>query len=279
MCTTSSAGQPAADKIRSLLPDGFQPKVGMVLGSGMGGIADAIENPTIIPYGDIPGYPQSTVTGHSGQLVCGSLQGVDVVCFQGRVHLYEGIDPMNLRAPIYSLKLLGCEAFLVTTAVGSCRPNVGPGELVAITDHINLQGRNPLIGPNDPIGDRFISMLDAYDPAIRAAAHKHADDNEITLHDGTYLAVLGPSFETPAEIKAFTTLGADVVGMSTVAEVTLARHCGLRTFAMAVVVNLAAGLSDNHINHDETLHFTGLAAGKVTTLFNSLLADKSWQNW
>merc|ERR1711865_339625 len=215
----------------------------------------------------------STGHGHSGQLVCGSLCGVDVVCFQGRVHLYEGIDPMQLRAPFYSLKMLGVEAFFVTAAVGSCRKEVGPGELVAISDHINFQMRNPLIGPNDPIGDRFPSMMDAYDPEIRAAAHRIADDKGIALHDGVYLAVLGPSFETPAEIRAFTALGADVVGMSTVADVTLARHAGMRCFGVSVVVNLASGLSNSHINHEETLHFGGIAAEKATTLFKGLLED------
>jgi len=245
----------------------------MVLGSGMGGVADAIENPTIIPYSEVPGFPRSTVSGHNGQLVCGTLSGVGVVCFQGRVHLYEGIDPMQLRSPIYSLKLLGCEAFMVTAAVGSLNKEVGPGELVLLNDHINFQGRNPLIGPNDPIGVRFPSMLDAYDPELRATAHRLAKENDINLTEGVYLAALGPSFETPAEIRAFRTLGADVVGMSTVGEVTLARHADMRVLGLAVVVNLAAGMQAGHINHEETLHFTGLAADKVKTLFLGLLKD------
>ena len=166
--TSQSCAQPAADHIRSCLPENFEPKLGLVLGSGMGGVADQLESPTIIPYEDIPGFPVSTVSGHAGQLVCGTLNGTGVACFQGRVHLYEGIDPMALRVPTYALKLIGCESLLLTTAVGSLRPEVGPGELVLVSDHINLQARNPLIGPNDPIGDRFPSLLDAYDPSLRA---------------------------------------------------------------------------------------------------------------
>jgi len=260
-----------------MLPKDFQPKIGMMLGSGMGVVADAIENPTVIPYGEVPGFPVSTVSGHSGQLVCGKLEGVDVICFQGRVHLYEGIDPAKLRPMVYSLKLLGCDAFFVTSAVGSLRPEVGPGELVCTTDHINLQGKNPLVGANDPIGDRFPSLMDCYNPQLRAVAHKQAEANGITLHDGVYLSVMGPSFETPAEIRAYKILGADVVGMSHCAEATLARHAGLKVYGMSVVVNLASGLTDQHITHEETLHFGNLAAEKATGLIKAMVADSTWQ--
>merc|ERR1711988_346098 len=215
----------------------------------MGGVADAIENVTIIPYSDVPGFPRSTVSGHSGRLVCGSLCGVDVVCFQGRVHMYEGIDPAALRVPIYALKLLGCEALMITSAVGSLREECGPGELVLLNDHINFQGRHPLVGPNDPIGPRFPSLVDAYDPVMRERAHAIAKENDIRITDGVVLSVLGPSFETPAEIRAYKALGADVVGMSTVAEVTLARHADMKCLAFGVVVNLAAGMQTAEINH------------------------------
>lgn len=248
----------------------------MILGSGMGGVADAIENPTIVPYKDIPNFPRSTVHGHSGQLVCGSLCGVDVMCFQGRVHMYEGIDPASLRVPIYALKLLGCEALMITSAVGSLRTEVGAGELVLLNDHINMQGRNPLVGPNDPIGPRFPGMMDAYDPGMRERAHAIAKENNIRVTDGVVLSVLGPMFETPAEIRAYRTLGADVVGMSTVAEITLARHADMKCLAFGVVVNLASGMQEV-INHEETLHFAGIASPKVETMFKGLLADRSWE--
>lgn len=276
--STASVGQPAADHVRSVLPKDFEPKVGIILGSGMGGVADAIDNPTVIPYGDIPDFPKSTVSGHKGQLVCGQLEGTDVICFQGRVHLYEGIDPQSLRPPMYMLKLLGCHSLLCTAAVGSLRMEVGPGDVMAINDHINFQCRSPLIGPNDDaIGPRFPSLLDAYDPEIRNAMQRLAKAEGIELTEGVYLATLGPMFETPAEIRAFKVMGADVVGMSTVPDVTMARHCGLRVGALGCVVNHASGMTDKHITHDETLEFGAHCADKVTRLFKGLLADKSWQ--
>lgn len=266
-----SIAQPAADVIKSRA-GAITPRLGLVLGSGMGNVADSLEDKVCIPYTDLPGFPQSTVSGHAGQLVLGTLQGVPVACLQGRVHLYEGVDPQKLRVSTYALKLIGCEALLLTTAVGSTRQAVGPGELVLVTDHINMQMRNPLIGPNDPIGPRFPSLLDAYDPGLRRIFHECAEAKGIGLHDGVYLANLGPSFETPAEVRAATILGADVVGMSTVPEVICARHCDMKVAAIGIVVNLASGLSSNHITHDETLHFAGLAADKLTTLIGEFLA-------
>ena len=179
----TSIAQPAADVVKGRA-GGLVPRLGMVLGSGMGGVADSIENKVCISYADLPGFPQSTVSGHAGPLVLGTLNGVPVACLQGRVHLYEGVDPHQLRVPTYTLKLIGCEALLLTTAVGSTRLNVGPGELVLVTDHINMQMRNPLIGPNDPIGPRFPSLMDAYDPKIRETFHECAKANDIGLHDG-----------------------------------------------------------------------------------------------
>ncbi|KNC51873.1 xanthosine phosphorylase [Thecamonas trahens ATCC 50062] len=266
-----SAGAPAAAYIRTKLP-GFAPRLAIILGSGMGGVADAIEDKTEFPYSELPGFPVSTVQGHAGTFVCGTLEGVQVACLKGRVHLYEGTDPQLIRAPIYTFKELGCEIMFSTSAVGSLREDVGPGELFLLKDHINLQARNPLIGPNDPIGPRFPSLLNAYDPALRALIQAKAAENEINITEGVYLACLGPSFETPAEIKAFKILGADCVGMSVVPEVIVARHCDLRVATVSIVVNLAAGLTNEHITHDETLHFSGLAAGKVTQLVKSFIA-------
>lgn len=274
-----SCGQDAADKIKELVPNfpagGI--KLGLILGSGMGGIADSIEDRTEIPYSELPGFPVSTVQGHSGCLVVGNLKGLPVACLKGRVHLYEGVDAKILRVPIYALKLIGCEALLLTSAVGSLREEVGAGELVCLTDHINFQGRNPMIGVNDPIGPRFPSLMDAYDPKLRAVLKKCSGETEVPIHEGVYLACLGPSFETPAEIRAFKMLGADVVGMSTVSEVIVARHCGLRVCALSIVVNLASGLTDKHITHDETLHYSNVAGERVTKLIFSFVSK--YEEW
>lgn len=260
-----------------MLPDDFAPKLAIILGSGCGAVADAIENVVAIPYADIPGFPVSTVAGHAGLLVCGTLAGVHVACLKGRVHLYEGHDAAILRVLIYTLRLIGCELLFSTSAVGSLRESSGPGSLVALTDHINLQMRNPLIGANDPIGVRFPSMNDAYDPDLRRLLKETASEQHIELHEGVYVACLGPSFETPAEIRAFRTLGGDVVGMSVVPEVILARHCGLRVVSMSIVVNYAAGMRDGHITHEETLHYTALAADNVAKLMKGFIGKR--EHW
>jgi len=232
----------------------FRPRLGLVLGSGLGVLADDLEQVTSIPYGDLPGFRTGTVSGHAGALALGTLDGVPVACLQGRSHLYEGVDASAITTPVRTLKLLGAEALLLTNAAGSLRPEVGSGSLVAIADHINLQGFNPLMGPNDDeVGPRFPSMRAAYDPELRAGLHAAAAELGTPLHDGVYLACTGPSFETPAEIHAFRTLGADLVGMSTVPEVIVARHCGLRVAAVSVVTNLAEGMGEAEISHAQTL--------------------------
>lgn len=269
-----SVGQDAADTIQRLRP-GFVPALGIILGSGMGEVADTIKERLDIPFGDLPGFPQSTVHGHSGKVVLGKLGGLNVACLKGRVHLYEGVDPQMLRVPIYALRLIGCEALFITSAVGSLREEVGPAELVMLTDHINLQCRNPLIGPNDVIGTRFPSLMDAYDPGLRTVLSNCARETNVALHEGVYLATLGPSFETPAEIRAFRMLGADVVGMSMVPEVVLARHCGMRVAAVTIVVNLASGMTKTDITHEETIKFGNLAAEKVTKLVLSFIGKHS----
>merc|ERR1711865_575461 len=269
--TTGSVCDEAVHMIRSRAPDA-KPRIGIILGSGMGSVADDIKNPTVIPYGDLPGFHVSTVQGHAGSLVLGELGGVEVACLRGRVHLYEGGNPEKVRCPVYTLKGIGCDVLLMTTAVGSLREDVGPGQLVTVTDHINFQGCHPLVGPNDPIGTRFPSLIDAYDPKLRELLHQSAQEEEVPLYDGVYLACTGPSFETPAEIRAFRTLGADVVGMSTVAEVVCARHCDLRVAAIAVVVNHASGMTDKHINHEETLFFSAQAAKNLTGVVEEFVA-------
>jgi xanthosine phosphorylase len=225
-----------------------------VLGSGLGAVADAVEDPVVVGYEELPGFPRPTVSGHAGRAVLGAIGGVPVAVFQGRAHLYEGGDPEALRVPVRSLHAAGAEILILTNAAGSLRPTVGPGSLMAITDHINLTGFNLLMGPNDDaIGPRFPSLRDAYDPGLLNALRESAEERGIALAEGVYLAVTGPSFETPAEIRAYRTMGADAVGMSTVQETILARHCGLRVAAVSVITNLAEGMSDEPLSHGQTL--------------------------
>ena len=243
----------AAAAIQDRAP-GFTPRVGLVLGSGLGVLVDELEDAVTIPYADIPGFRVGTVSGHAGALSLGTLDGVPVACFQGRSHVYEGIEPSAVTIPIRTLRLLGAEILVLTNAAGSLRPEAAAGSLVALTDHINMQGFNPLVGLNDEeVGPRFPSLAEAYDPELRAGLHAVADELGTPLHDGVYLAVSGPSFETPAEIRAFRTLGADLVGMSTVPEAIVARHCGLRVAAISVVTNLAEGMGDVALSHEQTL--------------------------
>jgi len=265
--TDKCIAQPAADKIKELAP-GFAPRIAMILGSGCGDVANAIENPIVIDYKDLPGFPISTVQGHAGQLLLGTLGGVPIAGLKGRVHYYEG-NPKAMVIPVYTLKLLGCEFIFITNAAGSLQKEMGPGALVALTDHMNFSGVNPLVGPNDPIGPRFPSMYNGYDKELRDILLGIAKENNITLHSGVYVGTSGPSFETAAEINAYRIMGGHTVGMSTVGEVILARHCDLRVCAVSVVVNYAAGMTDDHITHEETLHYTKLAAGDVATLCKS----------
>ena len=249
------------------------PRVGIVLGSGLGAVADAVTEPVIVGYDELPGFPQPTVAGHAGQVVLGRIGGVPVAVLQGRAHLYEGGDVDAVRVPVRALKAAGAEILVLTNAAGSLRPDVGPGRLMAITDHINLSGVNVLVGPNDEdVGPRFPPMRDAYDPVLLAALRATAGELEISLAEGVYLAVSGPSFETPAEIRAFGILGADAVGMSTVHETTVARHCGMRVAAVSAITNYAEGLSDTPISHEQTLRDGERAAGDLTRLLLGFLA-------
>ncbi len=246
---------------------GFVPRLGLILGSGLAELADAIEPVAQISYTELPGFPQPSVEGHHGRLVLGTLAGVPVACLQGRAHVYEGVAPPALRAPVRTLRAAGAELLLATNAAGSLRAEVGPGRLMLIEDHINLLGINPLTGPNDDeAGPRFPSLRDAYDPGLRARLELAAAAAGVELATGVYLATAGPSFETPAEIRAFRTLGADAVGMSTVPEVIVARHCGLRVAAISVITNLAEGMAAEPLSHAQTLRFAGQAAGDLRRL-------------
>jgi xanthosine phosphorylase len=253
---------------------GYAPRLGIVLGSGLGGIADALTDATAIPYAELEGFPQPSVAGHGGTLFFGDLGGLPVAVFQGRKHVYETGDATGMRVPIRTLKQLGAEALLVTNAAGSLNAHLGPGKLMSISDHINLLGVNPLTGPNDDaIGPRFPSLRDAYDPALRAELRAAAQALGIELAEGVYLATAGPTFETPAEIRAFRTLGADAVGMSTVPEVILARHAGLRVAAVSAITNLAEGMGGEELSHEQTLRNAEVAARDLIRLVQRFAGD------
>jgi purine-nucleoside phosphorylase len=234
------------------------PNIGVVLGSGLGAVADAILNPIVVPYAEIPHFPQSTVEGHSGRIVAGLLGGVPTVVMQGRVHFYEGYTPRQVTFPMRVLGALGLRAVVLTNAAGGIAEGYHIGQLVALADHINLMGFNPLIGPNEPhfgfrpgSGLRFFDMTEAYSKQLRSLAKSAAAEEGFELTDGVYLAVSGPSFETPAEIRAFRTMGATLVGMSTVPETIVARHMGLEVLGISCVTNLAAGLGAAQLSHEE----------------------------
>jgi len=265
---TGAFGDPgvAAALIRARA-GGRTPRLGIVLGSGLGGLADLLEDAVALPYAEIPGFPTSTVAGHAGRFLLGELDGVTVACMQGRFHLYEGHAPDVLRLPIRTFAALGVEALLLTNAAGSLRAEAGPGSLMLITDHMNFMWTNPLVGPNDDAwGERFVGLEDAYDPALRSRMLELAAGLGIRLHQGVYCALLGPLFETRAEIRAYRVLGADAVGMSTVPEVIVARHAGLRVAAISAITNLAVGMSDVPIDHEQTLRGAAIAAADLTRL-------------
>jgi xanthosine phosphorylase len=254
--------------VRSRAPRNFSPRIAIILGSGMGDVAKSIENAISIPYNLLPGFAVSTVHGHAGNVVIGTLNGIDVACLQGRVHFYEGGPASAVMAPINTLKRLGCEVLLNTAAVGSLEETVGPGKVMVVNDHINFQGLNPLVGVNDErFGVRFPSLQGAYDLDLRTLLHAAAKKCKLQkMTEGVYCSCLGPSFETPAEIRMFKVLGASVVGMSLVAEIIAARHCGMRCSALSIVVNYASGMTDVEITHEETLHYTAAVAENVAKL-------------
>jgi len=234
------------------------PRVGIVLGSGLGAVANAIADPVVVPYGEIPHFPQSTVVGHAGQMVAGSLGGAPVVILQGRVHSYEGYTPREVTFPMRVLGALGVRAVVLTNAAGGIQAGYELGQLVLLADHINMMGWNPLTGPNEPrfaigpgAGLRFFDMTEAYSKALRALAAEAAREERFTLEEGVYLATPGPNFETPAEVRAFRTLGATLVGMSTVPETIVARHMGIEVLGISCVTNLAAGLGATPLSHEE----------------------------
>ena len=255
-----------------------QPVIGIILGSGLGNFATHVQAAARIPYAEIPDFPHSTVEGHSGHLVLGRLAGVPVAVMQGRVHAYEGYALDQVAFPTRVLALLGCRTLIVTNAAGGIRATLEQGSLVAISDHINLTGTNAAAGPNEPrfamvpgSGQRFFDMTAAYSRRLRTLAIEEAGRQEFLLTEGVYLAVLGPSFETPAEIRAFRTLGADLVGMSTVHEVIVARHMGLEVLGLSVVTNMAAGVLDQHLDHNEVMATGRQVEARFTRLLTALV--------
>lgn len=247
-------------------------RFGLILGSGLGHLSAAVEG-VAIDYADLPGFPGTGVSGHSPRLVVGLLEGQRVAVLGGRAHYYEHGDPAVMRPALETLKALGVEALLLTNAAGSFRPDIPPGDLMLIRDHINFSGRNPLIG--EPTDARFVNMVEAYDPALRAALARAAEAEGIALADGVYAWYSGPSFETPAEIRALQILGADAVGMSTVPEVILARFLGMKAAAISTITNMAAGMSDEKISHEHTKAMAPLGAAKLERILRAFLRDRS----
>jgi purine-nucleoside phosphorylase len=243
-------------------------KLGLILGSGLGHMADMVDG-VAIPYADLPGFPHAGVSGHNPRLVIGDALGVRVAILGGRAHYYESGDASVMRAPIQVLQQLGADRLILTNAAGSFRADIPPGELMLLTDHINFSGRNPLIG--EATDARFVNMTDAYDPGLRQALRTAADAEDVTLAEGVYAWYSGPSFETPAEIRALKTLGADAVGMSTVPEVILARFLGLRVAAVSTITNMAAGMSDEAISHEHTKAMAPLGAAKLERVLRAFL--------
>jgi purine-nucleoside phosphorylase len=246
----------------------LRPRIGLVLGSGLGGFADSLTDATRIPYAEIPAFPRSTAIGHAGQLVIGDANSIPVAVMQGRVHLYEGYSAHEIAFPMRVFGRMGIRAVILTNAAGGINLSYQQGALVLIRDHINLQGTNPLIGPNDDrFGVRFPDMTHAYAKDYRAAAKAEAAKLGMTLHEGVYAALLGPSYETPAEINYLRTIGADLVGMSTAFEVIAARHMQIKVLAISCVTNMAAGILDQPLSHQEVME-TG---ERVKTSFEALL--------
>lgn len=250
----------------------LEPKAGVILGSGLGGLADALEDSVEIPYEDIPGWPVSTAVGHAGVLVLGSLDGAPIAVMRGRAHLYEGLGADRVVFGVRVLGRLGIRALVVTNAAGGINETYRPGQLVLISDHVNLQGTSALVGPNDEsLGPRFPDMSDAYDPELRARAREAAGRLGIELGEGVYAAWLGPQFETPAEIRFMRAIGGDLAGMSTVPEVIAARHMGVRCLGISVVTNMAAGVVEGRLDHEAVLELGAEAQPRLTALLRALL--------
>lgn len=257
----------------------MRPTIGLVLGSGLGGLAGTLENRVAIPYEAIPGWPRSTVEGHSGQVIIGQLEGKTVFAQQGRAHFYEGYALEQVTFPIRVMHFMGVQTLILTNAAGGMNPAFRAGDIMVLNDHVNMvgmTGHNPLIGPNDEtLGPRFPGMVQTYDRELRRLAHKIAGENDILLHEGVYTCVSGPSFETPAEIRMLRNMGGDTVGMSTAHEVIVARHAGMRVLAFSSVTNVAIDNVDDtgETNHEEVLETGQTIVPRLTTLLKGILRE------
>ncbi|MCI0520944.1 MAG: purine-nucleoside phosphorylase [Chloroflexi bacterium] len=262
-----------SDYVRARLPR--LPKIGMILGSGLGGLAAAVEEAVSLPYQELPNWPVSTVVGHQGRLVCGKLEGQDILVMQGRSHFYEGYSMSHLGLPVRVMQRLGAQILIVTNAAGAVNPGFSPGDLMLITDHINLigmAGMNPLRGPNlEELGPRFPDMSQAYDRQLLQTARQAAQESGLRLHEGVYVSLAGPTFETPADLRFLRAIGADAVGMSTVPEVIVARHGGMRVLGVSGLSNKANLDGGTITTHEEVLEAGRVIAPKLETLVRAVL--------
>lgn len=250
------------------------PEIGLILGSGLGVLAEEITEPIILPYADIPEFPVSTVEGHKGQLVVGELCGKLVVAMQGRFHYYEGYSMDQVTFPVRVMKLLGVETLIVTNAAGSVNESFVPGDLMLITDHINCMGANPLVGANDErFGPRFPDMSEAYNKELRGLAKQIAAKQSLDLKEGIYVGNTGPTYETPAEVRMARVIGGDAVGMSTVPEVIVARHCGMKVLGISCLTNMAAGILDQPLSHDEVMETTEKVKERFLRFIKEIVKD------
>ncbi|KAB7672876.1 purine-nucleoside phosphorylase [Bacillus sp. B1-b2] len=250
------------------------PKIGLILGSGLGVLAEEIQNPTKVPYEEIPEFPVSTVEGHAGQLVFGTINDVEVVAMQGRFHFYEGYSFDKVTFPVRVMKELGVETLIVTNAAGGVNESFEPGDLMLISDHINNMGTNPLIGPNDnTLGVRFPDMSEAYSKQLRETAREIAAKINLSIQEGVYVGNTGPSYETPAEVRMLRVLGGDAVGMSTVPEVIVARHAGLQVLGISCISNMAAGILDQPLNHEEVIETTEKVKANFLLYVKELISE------
>lgn len=265
----NNAPYEAVEILRAAKP-GFTPRIALILGSGLGALADRMDNKTTLSYEALPGFPVSTVIGHAGEIVMGTLHGVPLICMKGRGHFYEGLGMGIMTQAVRTFKLLGCEFMFCTNAAGSLNSDIPAGSLVALNDHINTMPSTPMVGPNDDrFGPRFFSLANAYDKDLRAQLYQTAKGLDIPLHEGVFVSYPGPNFETAAEIRMMQRMGGDVVGMSVVPEVIAARHCGLKVLAVSAITNMAEGLSDVELSHEQTLK----CAAMVTEDFIRLIGQ------
>lgn len=253
-----------------------EPELGLILGSGLGELGDEVKNPVTIPYEEIPGFVESQVEGHAGQLILGTLEGVPVYLMQGRYHYYEGHPIQEIVFPVQVMANIGPDTMIVTNASGAVNEAFDVGDIALITDHINFLGNNPLIGVHDDdVGPQFVDMTYAYDPDLNDLAREQADEHDVNLREGVYVASMGPSYETPAEVKMYRTLGGDLAGMSTVPEVIAANHAGLDVLGLSCVTNMGAGVLDQPLSHEEVIETTEKAKGVFKPLVRSIISEFS----